>query len=88
MPPSVMPLIRIREKNQITLPREVMDVLHVQAPAHVEYKILPDGVLIRPIGQIPSDDRLSKIRRLSKSNRGVYKTAEEVDSFIHQLRNE
>lgn len=86
--PSVMPLILVREKNQITLPREVIDVLHVQAPAHVEYKILPDGVLIRPVGQRPSEDRLSKIRRLSKPNRGAYKNVEEVDSFIHQLRDE
>ena len=88
MPTSSASLIRVREKNQITLPREVMAVLGLRAPAQVEYKILPDGVLIRPAGQRALDDRLSKIRRLSKPDRGVFQNAAEVDAFVHQLRSE
>ena len=88
MPSSSASLIRVREKNQITLPQEVMAVLGLRAPAQVEYKILPDGVLIRPAGQRASDDRLSKIRRLSKPDRGVFQNAAEVDAFVHQLRSE
>ena len=84
----VMPLIKVRQKNQITLPREVVEFLHVQSPGHIEYKILPDGVLISSLGQKIKEDKLSKIRRLSKSGRSVYGTADDVDAFINNLRNE
>ena len=88
MPSSSASLIRIREKNQITLPQEVMTILGLRAPAQVEYKILPDGVLIRPVGQRAPEARLSKIRRLSRPDRGVFQNAAEVDSFVLQLRSE
>jgi hypothetical protein len=52
-----MPLIKVRDKNQVTLPREVVDFLHVQPSGHIEYKILPDGVLIRSLEPIPSPSR-------------------------------
>ena len=83
-----MPLIKVRDKNQVTLPREVVDFLHVQPTEHIEYKILPDGVLIRSLAQKAKEDKLAKIRRLSKSNRGVYSSAFDADAFINALRNE
>lgn len=84
-----MPLIRVREKNQITLPREVVDFLHVQASEHIEYKIVSDGVLMWSLRQqTKKEDKLSKIRRLSKPGRSVYGSAEDVDAFINNMRNE
>jgi bifunctional DNA-binding transcriptional regulator/antitoxin component of YhaV-PrlF toxin-antitoxin module len=83
-----MPLIRVREKNQVTLPREVVDFLRVQPSGHVEYKILSDGVLIQSLQQPVKEDKLAKIRRLSKSGRGVYRSADEVEAFINSMRDE
>ena len=84
-----MTLIKVREKNQVTLPREVVDFLHVQSNEHIEYKILLDGVLIRSIHQQPTkENKLAKIRRLSKAGRGVYGSADEVDAYINNLRAE
>jgi hypothetical protein len=83
-----MPLIKVREKNQVTLPREVINFLHVQPSEHIEYSILSDGVLIRSLKQTTKEDKLAKIRRLSKPNRSVYNSASDVDAFINTLRGE
>lgn len=83
-----MPFIRVREKNQVTLPRDVVEFLHIHPSEHIEYQILSDGVLIRSLQQKPKEDKLSKIRRLSKPDRGVYGSATEVDTFINNLRDE
>lgn len=83
-----MPLLQVHERNQITLPKEVLDFLHVQPRGQVEYKFLPDGVLIFPKTPVVKEDKLAKIRRLSKAGRGVFRSADEVDMFINQLRAE
>lgn len=85
---TAMPLIRVREKNQVTLPREVVEFLHVQPSGHIEYQILSDGILIRPLKQKTKEDKLSKIRRLSKPGRSVYGSATDVDAFINNMREE
>lgn len=87
MSTATMPLIRVREKNQVTLPREVVEFLHVQSSGHIEYQILSDGVLIRALQQTTKENKLSKIRRLSKPGRSVYASAADVDSFINNLRD-
>lgn len=83
-----MPLLQVRESNQITLPKEVLEFLHVQPLGQVEYKFLPDGVLIFPKTPVVKEDKLTKIRRLSKAGRGVFHSADDVDMFINQLRTE
>lgn len=82
-----MPLIRVREKNQVTLPREVMESLHLQSPGHLQYTILQDGVLIRPVSA-PQEDKLSKIRRLSQSVQSAYGGSLKADEFINKQRDE
>lgn len=82
-----MPLIRVREKNQVTLPREVMEFLRMQSPGHLQYTILQDGVLIRPMSP-PQEDKLSKIRRLSQSVRSAYGDSLKADASIDKQRDE
>lgn len=84
---AVMPLIRVREKNQVTIPKEVMEFLHVQSPGHLQYIIMKDGVLIQPMS-LPQEDKLAKIRRLSQSVRSAYGDSSKADEFINQQRNE
>jgi len=84
---ATMPLIRVREKNQVTLPREVMEFLHMQSPGHLQYTIMQDGVLIRPM-TLPQEDKLSKIRRLSQSVQSAYGDSLKADAFINNQRDE
>jgi hypothetical protein len=81
-----MPLIRIREKNQITLPRDVVEFLGATAPGHVQYTILNDGVLIRAMPQ-SQEDKLAKIRRLAQSVKSAHVSAQDVDATIDAQRN-
>ena len=85
-----MSLIRVREKNQITLPREIVDFLQLKTPTHIEYKIMPDGVLIRPAkaNAVNASEKMARLLRLStkKSAYGAG-SAGEVDAFINANRD-
>lgn len=86
-----MPLIRVREKNQVTLPREIVDFFHLKTPGHIEYKMLPDGVLIRPAKAATADasDKMARLLRLSIPTSAYGKgTAGEVDAYIDAMRDE
>jgi antitoxin component of MazEF toxin-antitoxin module len=81
-----MQLIRVREKNQVTLPREIMESLHLQSPGHLQYTILNDGVLIRPVSAT-QESKMAKIRRLAQSAPSAYGTMAEADALIKQQRD-
>lgn len=84
-----MSLLRVREKNQVTLPRDVMDSLHLQTPGYLQYTILDDGVLIRPVSlNVPQENKLSKIRRLAQSVPSAYSSAADADASINQQRDD
>ena len=84
-----MSLLRVREKNQVTLPRDVMDSLHLQTPGYLKYTILDDGVLIRPVSlKVPQESKLSKIRRLAQSVPSAYSSAADADAAINQQRDD
>jgi len=83
-----MSLLRVREKNQVTLPREVMAFLQLQAPSHVEYTLMPDGVLIRP-ARLPASkaEKLSRLLALPVKNTAYEQgRAQDIDDFIDSLR--
>jgi hypothetical protein len=84
-----MSLLRVREKNQVTLPRDVMASLHLQTPGYLQYTILEDGVLIRPIAlNKPQENKLTKIRRLAQSVPSAYSSAADADAAINQQRDD
>ncbi len=84
-----MSLLRVREKNQVTLPRDVMASLHLQTPGYLQYTILEDGVLIRPIAlNTPQESKLSKIRRLAQSVPSAYESMDAADASINQQRDD
>lgn len=84
-----MTLLRVREKNQVTLPRDVMASLHLQTPGYLQYTILDDGVLIRAVAlTAPQENKLSKIRRLAQSVPSAYSSAADADASINQQRDD
>jgi hypothetical protein len=85
-----VPLIRVRPKNQVTLPREVVEFLHVHPLEHIEYQITSEGVLIRSVEQKKkASNKLAKLMSLSKPNRTAYGSGsvQEIDDFINSLRD-
>jgi bifunctional DNA-binding transcriptional regulator/antitoxin component of YhaV-PrlF toxin-antitoxin module len=79
-------VLRVREKNQVTLPREVMRSLRISSPGHLQYVIMQDGVLIRPVSD-PAEDKLAKIRRLAGSVESAYGSADAAAEYINNQRN-
>lgn len=84
-----MPMIRVREKHQITLPKEVVQNLHLKPDSYIEYLLTPDGVLMRP-AQIkrekPSIFQYSGYAKKRKQR--CFATSQEADQFISNLRDE
>ena len=83
-----MPIIRVREKNQVTLPREIVDFFQLAAPGHIEYKMLPDGVLIRPAkAAADAPDKTARLLRLSAPQSAYGSgTAAEIDACVNAMR--
>lgn len=61
--PSPQALVRVREKNQITLPRDIVQALGVENTGYISYAVSPGEVTLRAIKTSPADKR-AKIQRL------------------------
>jgi antitoxin PrlF len=49
---------QVRKKNQVTLPAEVREALHVSEGDEVTFTVLPDGdVVLRGMTSIPADQK-------------------------------
>lgn len=83
---ATMPMIRVREKHQITLPKEIVTFLHLKPDTYLEYSITNNGVMIRA-AQLKSK-RINIFRYAGAGKRRVYKTAQEADAYIANLRDE
>lgn len=81
-----MAMIRVREKNQITLPKDVMAFLHAKPDSYIEYFIRGNGVFMRP-AQI-THRRESIFRYAGVGKKRTYATAKEADAFISSQRDE
>lgn len=81
-----MPMIRVREKHQITLPKEVVSFLHAKPDSYIEYSIRGNGVFIRPAQA--RQHRGSIFRYAGAGKKRAYATAKEADAFISNLRDE
>ena len=42
-------LVRVRDKNQITLPRDIINTLHINTPGYIAYTISPGEVTLRAV---------------------------------------
>jgi AbrB family looped-hinge helix DNA binding protein len=44
-----IPKSKVRSKGQLTVPREVREAVHLEEGDPVEFEIVPDGILLRPM---------------------------------------
>lgn len=52
------PEVKVRQKAQITLPREVQQALHIREGDHIRFNIKENGeVLLEGLAVIPADQR-------------------------------
>lgn len=82
-------MIRVRDKHQITLPKEVVLNLHLKPDSYIEYLLTPEGVLMRPVTikrDKPSIFQYSGYTKKRKQH--CFASAQEADQFISDLRDE
>ena len=82
-----MPMIRVREKHQITLPKEVVAFLHIKPDSYLEYSITNNGVVIRSAQLQKKKESIFRYAGINRKRR-TYATAQEADAFISNLRDE
>jgi hypothetical protein len=79
-------LVSTQLKTQIPPPSQIKRGAGMTPPSSKrEYESLLNNAFKQPCAT--TENKLEKIRRLSKPNRGVYKTAAEVDGCIDFLRS-
>lgn len=82
-----MPMIRVREKHQITLPKEVVSFLQIKPDSYIEYSITNNGVVIRSAQLKKKRESIFKYAGINR-NRRTYASSQEADTFISHLRDE
>lgn len=64
-----MTLVRLRERAQITLPREVRAALEVKQGDYLEAEIVEGGVLLRPAALVRRDAARTRLRQMLSGDR-------------------
>ena len=82
-----MPMIRVRDKHQITLPKEIVLNLNLKPNSYIEYQIMPEGVFIRSV-QFQPKEPVDIFKYAGIGKKRLFKTAQEADQFISDLRDE
>lgn len=84
---TAMPMIRVRDKHQITLPKEVVAFLQVKPDTYLEYAMTGNSVVIRPAQLRKKKESIFRYAGVNRSRR-TYATAQEADMYISNLRDE
>ena len=70
----------LSSKGQVVLPKQIRDALHYAPGARFSVEATPEGVLLRPLNQLPPS-KLSDVAG-SLPYKGKAKSIEEMDTAI------
>ena len=74
---------RITEKNQLTLPAEVVVLLGVKTGDELRFEVTAEGIMLSPI---PVRERLAPL--IGRRRRGSGKTRDQIDADVSELRGD
>jgi len=88
-------IIELRKKSQITIPKEIVDQLHLQEGDHLEISVKDGAVLLEPVA-IYSKSYIQKLEdtvmRISeeptKYNVGPFKSVEDAIKYLEESDEE
>ena len=86
-----MPLVRVKQKYQVTLPSAVREAANIQEGDTLEVSIQDGNVVLLPQAITDRKDvQRGSILDMIGANKGsgLYKSTKDVDSTISELRNE
>ena len=81
-----MALVKLRERAQITLPREVRAALKVDEGDYLDAEVVDDGVLLRPVAVADRDAARRRLREmLSGGSRYIGPDPEPSDDELMRM---
>ena len=88
---ETMPLVRVKQKYQVTLPTAVRKAANIQEGDTLEVSVEDGNVVLIPQAITDRKDaQKSSILELigTNKNSGLYKSVSDIDKTIDNLRNE
>lgn len=86
-----MPLVRVKQKYQVTLPTAVREAANIQEGDTLEVSVENGNVVLIPqeISDRKEAQRASILDMIgSNKDSGLYKSTKEIDTTISELRDE
>lgn len=93
-----MTLVKLRERAQLTLPREIREALAVADGDYLEASVVDGGVLLRPVAVVDREAARAELRALLDERRSRWRgpgpepddeaLMEEVLEVIKEVRRE
>jgi AbrB family looped-hinge helix DNA binding protein len=84
-------IIELRKKSQITIPKEIVDQLHLQEGDHLEISVKDGAVLLEPVAIYSKsyiqklEDTVMRINDESNNyNVGPFKSVEEAIDYLEE----
>lgn len=88
----IMPYVRVKQKFQVTLPSSVRKAVNIQEGDTLEVSVEDGNVLLVPQSITDRKKKENKDSILdligANQNSGLYRSAEDIDKTIDNLRNE
>jgi antitoxin PrlF len=89
---AAMTLLKVRERSEITLPREIRDALNLREGDYLEAEVVEGGVLLKAVPVVDREAAWREIREAQASVRPTRqqaaKTVEEQEHEILEVVNE
>ena len=91
-----MAWVKVRERGEITLPREVQEALALQAGDDLEALVVEGGVLLKPVTAAEREAAWERVEELQRSVRPTRKQAakpvelqeQEILEVVDEVRRE
>jgi len=76
--------VRIQEKGQVTIPRQIREKLNLKRGDLVVFVETDAGVIVKPASVVPADELRAEVTAVVRSIRGKFKnySAEEIESLV------
>ncbi len=77
--------VRIQEKGQVTIPRQIRKKLNLKRGDLVVFVETEDGVMVKPASVVPEDERRDELKAIVHSIRERFKeySADEIESLVN-----
>jgi AbrB family looped-hinge helix DNA binding protein len=80
----VMTLLKVRERAEITLPREIRDALNVQEGDYLEAEVVEGGVLLRPATSVDKATARARLKETLSGSRWIGPGPEPSEDEVMQ----